>query len=113
MAGKEPKEATIIPNILPNRIKREDDDEDGLILTEGFEKLSKEERERSLNDLHGVGDVIEETNDFVTQIMDEFDLSISKTKWQDRTAYDKAVFLNPNYVRNKDFRLVFLRSESE
>lgn len=84
--------------------------DDVLLMTEGFDKLSVEEREQALAHLHGVADAIQETAELIDQSLNELETAISKIK-QKRSAYDKAMFLSPRYVKNRDFRLMFLRCE--
>lgn len=87
-------------------------DAHSLILTEGFETLTVDQREKALAQLHGVSDTVDETRELVATALDELRLSISIiNNKQRRMAYDKALFLNPYYVQNNDFRLMFLRSE--
>ena len=81
-----------------------------LLMTEGFDKLSVEEREQALADLHGVADVVPETPEFVDRCLNQLRIAIGKIK-QKRSAYDKAMFLSPRYVENREFRLMFLRCE--
>lgn len=99
---------------LPPRRKRgrkKKNDDETLIVTEGFEKLSLQEREQALAELHGVADTIDETPEFLNMRIQQLSLEIAKVRGKKRTAYDKAAFLNPKYVESRTFRLLFLRCE--
>ena len=80
------------------------------MVTEGFEKLSPQDRNRSFDDLHGVSKPTEESPALVQRALEQLEVAISKID-SERSAYDKAMFLNPNYCQNRDFRMMFLRSE--
>lgn len=84
--------------------------DDVVILTEGFDKISVKERDQALAELHGVIDKVEENPTIIETSLQQLEVEISKVK-KNRTAYDKAVFLSPHYVKDQDFRLMFLRCE--
>jgi hypothetical protein len=71
---------------------------------------SAQERERVLEEVHGVADSqVEETPELIDQRLHVLEEEIQLIK--KRTAYDRALFLSPKYVLDRDFRLMFLRSE--
>ena len=71
---------------------------------------SAQERERVLEEVHGVADSqVEETPELIDQRLHLLEEEIQLIK--KRTAYDRALFLSPKYVLDRDFRLMFLRSE--
>lgn len=90
--------------------RKQQEDESSLIMTEGFDKLSVEEREQALAELHGVVDNLKESPELVESSLGQLETEISKIKDR-RSAYDRAMFLSPQYVSNRDFRLMFLRCE--
>lgn len=82
-----------------------------LILTDGFSDIPAQDRKRELNALHCVPDHVEENPGLISTALQELEMTLAKIRHDQRPAYDKAVFMNSNYVTNKDFRLMFLRSE--
>ena len=83
--------------------------DDVQISTEGFEKLSFAEREQALAELHGIVDTKSESDEMIDRALNDFQVELNKK--YSKAVYDRALFLNPHYVENKDFRLLFLRSE--
>jgi hypothetical protein len=72
-------------------------------------QLSKEERERAQDEVHCVvDDLVEEEPEFVERLLAQMEDEISKNR--KKFAYDRALFLSPSYVRDRDFALMFLRS---
>ena len=72
--------------------------------------LSLKERKRVFEDIHGVCDVPEEEPEFVDRCMAELDEQPAKIR-SNREAYDLGMELNPSLVLDRQFRLMFLRSE--
>jgi hypothetical protein len=71
---------------------------------------SAQERERVLEEVHGVADSqCEETPELIDQRLHLLEEEIQLIK--KRTSYDRALFLSPKYVLDRDFRIMFLRSE--
>jgi hypothetical protein len=73
-------------------------------------QLSKEERERAQDEIHCVVDKfsVEEEPEFVEKRLAQMDDEINKTRH--KSAYGRALFFSPSYVRDRDFALMFLRS---
>eukprot|EP00980_Cylindrotheca_fusiformis_P015328 scaffold4282_cov112-Cylindrotheca_fusiformis.AAC.11 len=71
-------------------------------------ELSAEEREKALEEIHGVVEVDEEDPDFMASCLDEMDNCLAATK--SGTAYELAEQMNYDYVSNNRFRTMFLRS---
>eukprot|EP00980_Cylindrotheca_fusiformis_P022431 scaffold9290_cov107-Cylindrotheca_fusiformis.AAC.9 len=71
-------------------------------------ELSAEEREKALQEIHGVVEVDEEDPDFMASCLDELDNYLAATK--SGTAYELAEQMNYDYVSNNRFRTMFLRS---
>eukprot|EP00980_Cylindrotheca_fusiformis_P015321 scaffold4282_cov112-Cylindrotheca_fusiformis.AAC.4 len=71
-------------------------------------ELSAEEREKALEEIHGVVEVDEEDPDFMASCLDELDNCLAATK--SGTAYELAEQMNYDYVSNNRFRTMFLRS---
>jgi len=71
-------------------------------------RLSMEEREKAMNDVHGVRDVKDEEPNLIQARLREMDSRLQSTK--ERTSYDIAFSMSPEYVSNQNFRLLFLRA---
>ena len=77
-------------------------------LAKAMNKMSMDERNKVLEDVHGVPTPdIEETLGFVAGKLDEFDIEIAKEK---TTIYETAFVQSKEYVEDPNFRLMFLRS---
>ena len=72
-------------------------------------ELSIQERKRALEDVHGVGESVKETPDLVKESLERFQVEIMKIKT--KSAYEKAVFMSPSFVKDTDFQLMFLRAD--
>ena len=85
-------------------------DSDELLVKE-WNQLSLTEREHVEEEVHGVAIYQKEDNEaFVKESLEHLEDELHKLRKR-RPSYDKAVFLNPSYVKSRDFRLLFLRSE--
>ncbi|CAB9531222.1 Transfer protein (Partial), partial [Seminavis robusta] len=78
------------------------------LLADELEKLSFEEKERNTFDLYGMAHESKDPED-VDALLEQMELEIRKITR--RKAYEKAKYLNEEYVMDKDFRLMFLRSD--
>jgi hypothetical protein len=92
-----------------NKIRKPSISEADVLLAKEMNELSVAEREHVLEEVHGVADVIQETPVFVSQQLGELDQEISNIR--KRSAYERALFLSPRYVRDPKLRLMFLRAE--
>jgi lipopolysaccharide biosynthesis regulator YciM len=98
---------TEIPTFAP--LPQQDGD---ALLAKEMAAMSAQEREKSLNDVHGVSDVIDEQPTFVRAKMEEMEMELAKlTSKKGKEAYMQAVAQNKEYVTCDRFRLKFLRSE--
>jgi hypothetical protein len=79
------------------------------LLVREWNQLTLQRREQVQEEVHGVASNIQEEDEFVNKCLSELDEELRIIR--KRSAYDKAVFLNPSYVKNRDFGLMFLRSE--
>lgn len=86
-----------------NDIKETED-----LLSNELSKLSMNERSQAYDDLHCVGDELQETPEMVEKSLFEFDQAISKHR---NSAYDIAWKQNKAYVEDPSFRLKFLRAQ--
>lgn len=77
------------------------------LLSEAMNNLTFDEREKHQEVLHGIDDLVEEA-DLVQNALVELENTILRIK--PGSVYEAAERMNPNYVRAKDFRIMFLRS---
>eukprot|EP00529_Nitzschia_sp_RCC80_P022304 CAMPEP_0113451484 /NCGR_PEP_ID=MMETSP0014_2-20120614/6361_1 /TAXON_ID=2857 /ORGANISM="Nitzschia sp." /LENGTH=478 /DNA_ID=CAMNT_0000342839 /DNA_START=182 /DNA_END=1618 /DNA_ORIENTATION=- /assembly_acc=CAM_ASM_000159 len=88
-----------------------------VMLAREMNSLSMKERNEVLADIHGVVDYsqskeIEEDDGLMDSKLQEMDKALAENfKPADRVAYDRALFLSPRFVANKDFRKAFLRAD--
>ncbi|CAJ1937922.1 unnamed protein product [Cylindrotheca closterium] len=76
------------------------------LLASEFNKLSVEERSEALDDIHCVGEELQENSDSIGRLLVEFEAFVE----QERNAfYDMAVKKNRAYVEDASFQLRFLR----
>jgi hypothetical protein len=81
---------------------------DALIAKE-MTRMSLDEREKALDDVHGTGEVKEEDPAFVSSCLEKFEDHLQTIK-QD-TAYALAEAISREYVSAKNFRMMFLRAD--
>lgn len=78
-------------------------------LAKDLEKLSLDEHERALFDIHGIAQVDDEdpAREVVEERLQELQQELDALK--EKPFYDRAYNVNPAFVEDKDFRLMFLR----
>jgi hypothetical protein len=91
----------------PVLLESSTEDPDALLAVE-LNRLSMQEREQVLYEVHGVAEAIDEQPDFVNTCLSKFDTELDKI--QGKAAYEQALLLDPRYVRNLNFRLQLLRA---
>ena len=79
------------------------------LLAREMTKLSLTERQKVYHDIHGVRDEIEESEELIQRSLQEMHREIKRIS--PGTAFESAATINPRYVKNQEFRLMFLRSE--
>ena len=79
------------------------------LLAKEMAQLSVCERDQILDDVHGVAGVIEETPEFVEDCLAQLETSIVNIPH--KPEYDLAMCLDAEYVLDRKFRIMFLRSE--
>jgi hypothetical protein len=87
-------------------------DETDAFFARELNKLSIKERDEVLQDVHGVSDVMSEDPTFVRQFLKDLDLELAKIPDADKAGYLQAKQQNPEYVRDEEFLLMFLRADS-
>lgn len=83
--------------------------EDGLAME--LNKLSIQEREQILHDIHGVSEGIVETPELMESSLKQMEMLLHSKRISKSKAYQIAESLNPSYVQDPAFRLLFLRAE--
>ena len=83
-------------------------DADLLIATE-LANVTLADRSRAEEEIHGIAVCQNEEPEFVNERLSMMETEISSI--QRKPAYERALFLSPSYVNNKEFRLMFLRAE--
>jgi hypothetical protein len=81
------------------------------LLAAALNKMSIQEREQVIYDIHGVSDLILETPDLIATSLVQLDRSLHAMSISKKTAYESAHTQNPKYVSRSSFRLAFLRAE--
>jgi hypothetical protein len=84
-------------------------DETEKLLVKEMNELQIEERQQVYEDIHGVADVVPECPAFINRSIIELTKELSRIG--KKPAYDRALFMRPEYVEARDFRIKFLRSE--
>jgi hypothetical protein len=79
------------------------------VLTKELDKLSLEEKDKILFDVHGVPQVGDDDPDDVEKRIQDLEKELGKIKF--KTALEEARYMNPEYVNCREFRLMFLRCE--
>eukprot|EP00934_Nitzschia_sp_Nitz4_P006828 Nitzschia sp. Nitz4//scaffold44_size153857//136976//138509//NITZ4_002747-RA/size153857-augustus-gene-0.29-mRNA-1//-1//CDS//3329552235//6818//frame0 len=80
-----------------------------VLLAQELNKLSLQEQEQVMFDLHGLPQDHHDDPKNVEYYLQEMEKEILKV--ENREAYDLAKYLNPEYVTNRGFRLMFLRGD--
>lgn len=74
----------------------------------GMNNLSLKERERKFEEIHGVAEVIEEDPTEMVLLLAELQTEINRIDLKPQ--YNRAMQLDPNYVQDPKFGLMFLRA---
>lgn len=79
------------------------------LLAREWNEMSRKERERTQEEVHGVvSAAVEEAPEFVRKRIGQMDDEISK--YRKKFAYDRALFFSPSDVKDRNFSLLFLRA---
>jgi hypothetical protein len=111
-----------VDNIRDERTSDEEPrtmEESYALLAKEMNKLSMQEREGVLQDIHGVADIPNETPEFVEASLTEMERTIQEilapSSWWSSSsqvsAYEQARNINPSYVQDTKLRLMFLRAD--
>jgi hypothetical protein len=82
------------------------------MLAKEMNQLSVEEREKVLEDVHGIARVVDEPLDFVKNSLVLLEEELSKPTHHNKAAYDLAKLQSKKYVSSEKLRMMFLRAES-
>jgi len=77
------------------------------LLSQAFNEMTFEERQESQEVLHGVGKEIAEESIFIENALKDLDQHLTLIKCG--SAYEKAERMNPDFVTDQSFRIMFLR----
>jgi hypothetical protein len=80
------------------------------MLAKEMNQLSVEEREKVLEDVHGIARVVDEPEEFIEACLARLEKEL--TNISNKAAYDLASFMSKEYTSSKKNRLMFLRAES-
>jgi hypothetical protein len=79
------------------------------IIAKDLTELSNEEREKAFEDVHGISSQTREDPFFINSCLNELEEHLNTLK--PNTSYELAESASPEYVRNTDFRLMFIRAD--
>jgi hypothetical protein len=81
------------------------------ILANEMGALSVKERDFVVQDIHGIAEEVfpDDDNEFLQQRLRQLDACLAQI--EHKPAYNRALYMSPNYVRNDKFLLLFLRGE--
>lgn len=79
------------------------------LVAKSYNEIPYEERNKLLNDLHGVGEEFVETPQVVRDRLDDMEKELNMIP--DKSAYDLACSMSPDFVHNTSLRIMFLRAE--
>jgi hypothetical protein len=88
------------------------ENQDDAALANEMNELTVDERNRVLEEVHGVADMQEETPEFIMTCLDQMDGALSKLSYSKRRDWDRATFLKPSLLKDSKFKLMFLRTDN-
>ena len=99
-------------NNVSNSTSSRSSDEFDAALAKEMNELSVTEREKVLDDIHGVATVQEESPAFIAKSLREMDLALGVLPKVKRKALDRALFFKPSLLDDQKFKLMFLRADN-
>ena len=84
---------------------------DEVMLAREMNELTVAERNKVLDDIHGVASVQEETPEFVADSLERLNKDIAELPYTKRKDMDRAFFLKPGLHKDDAFKLMFLRAD--
>jgi hypothetical protein len=79
------------------------------LISKSYYELAHEERNDSLNDIHGISKLTEETPEMIQDLLNVLDMELARI--EEKPAYELAMSICHEYVSNETFRIMFLRSD--
>lgn len=105
------KRKSSAPDAMDSKRKIDSDETElsSLIASE-LTKLSIEDREKALEEVHGVVEINEEDPLEMKKLFDQVKEELKRIRY--KQAYEKAAFLSNTYVNDPEFLLAFLRADN-
>lgn len=100
-----------LPPLPPSQAEAPNQHDTDTIFAEELNKLSIQERDEVLYDVHGVSDVIQEGPDMTANALYQMRAHLDAIPEIEKQAYLVAVQMNEAYVHDHDFLLMFLRAD--
>jgi hypothetical protein len=82
------------------------------MLAKEMNQLSVEDREKVLEDIHGIARAVDEPLDYVKNSLVLLEEELSKITLRNKAAFDIAQLQSKEYVSSEKLRMMFLRAES-
>ena len=79
------------------------------LLAKDLNQMSLNEREKVCEQIHGVESILEESDEMISSGLNNLEMELQKIP--SKPAYDEAERMSSEYVRDRKFRLMFLRAE--
>jgi hypothetical protein len=90
------------------------DDHLDSVIADALNRLSVEDREKVFHGIHGISNEIEESPEFVATKLEEMEEALVKIKETGKlptAAFELAEDLSPQFVKDRKFRSLFLRTD--
>lgn len=94
---------------LTVQMRQIDPDNVNAMFAAELNQMTYQEREKMYEELHGVEQVVQETDHVLETRLEEMDRALQDLP--SRSIYEKAKSIDARYVEDRTFRLMFLRSE--
>lgn len=102
--------ALALPDLPPPAVEADEDHDDPFFAQE-LNRLTFDERNEVLNDLHGVSDVNNENPEYVGKAISVLLEALDRIPMTEKTAYLIALNQNSSYAHDEKFLLMFLRAD--
>lgn len=108
MTSKE-AEAVQVEVLVEEQVEEQEQETAEALLEQELAELTLQEHEKILFDVHGIGMVDDLDDETFHQKLEEFEIALDQIP--EKPAYDLAKRMRPEYVYDKAFRRMFLRSQ--
>jgi hypothetical protein len=93
-----------------NTAEKDEKEEDPVaLIAQAMNTLSVQEREQAYEDMHGVSEMVRETPELIAETLNQMERFLEKI--HHKPAYDMAVTIRADYVRDPILRLMFVRAD--